>query len=84
MARTESNNANVYPLPRPPAPPRHVSSRQSDGQSIKGQWQKGKLLGRGTYGSVYEAINRYVIIYHNHNHNHNSKLPSSHLLLSAL
>ncbi|CAH1422148.1 unnamed protein product [Lactuca virosa] len=58
MARTESNNVNVHPLPRPPAPPRHVSSRQSDGQSIKGQWQKGKLLGRGTYGSVYEAINR--------------------------
>ncbi|CAI9281815.1 unnamed protein product [Lactuca saligna] len=58
MARTESNNANVYPLPRPPAPPRHVASRQSDGQSIKGQWQKGKLLGRGSYGSVYEAINR--------------------------
>lgn len=59
IARTESNNANVHPLPRPPAPPRHVPGRQSsDGQSVKGQWQKGKLLGRGTYGSVYEAINR--------------------------
>lgn len=62
MARTDSNNANVHPLPRPPGPPRHVSSRQnldkSDTRSIKGQWQKGKLLGRGTYGSVYEAINR--------------------------
>ncbi|KAL4583629.1 hypothetical protein LXL04_008209 [Taraxacum kok-saghyz] len=59
MSRTESNNANVHPLPRPP---RHVSTPRSldksDAQWTKGQWQKGKLLGRGTYGSVYEAINR--------------------------
>ena len=30
--------------------------------SIIGQWQKGRLLGRGTYGSVYEATNRYASI----------------------
>ncbi|XP_024970544.1 mitogen-activated protein kinase kinase kinase 5-like isoform X1 [Cynara cardunculus var. scolymus] len=60
--RTESNNTNVHPLPLPPGVSRPVSSRRSldksDGQSTKGQWQKGKLLGRGTYGSVYEATNR--------------------------
>ncbi|KAI3758987.1 hypothetical protein L6452_06560 [Arctium lappa] len=60
--RTESNNTNVHPLPLPPGVSRPVSSRpsfdKSDGQSTKGQWQKGKLLGRGTYGSVYEATNR--------------------------
>lgn len=27
---------------------------------IKGQWQKGKLIGRGTFGSVYMASNRYA------------------------
>lgn len=60
--RTESNSTNVHPLPLPPGVSRPVSSRRSfdksDGQSTKGQWQKGKLLGRGTYGSVYEATNR--------------------------
>ena len=30
--------------------------------SIIGQWQKGRFLGRGTYGSVYEATNRYASI----------------------
>ncbi|KAK9066717.1 hypothetical protein SSX86_014040 [Deinandra increscens subsp. villosa] len=60
-SRTDSNSINVHPLPLPPSRP--VSSRsstldKSEGQSIKGQWQKGKLLGRGTYGTVYEATNR--------------------------
>lgn len=27
---------------------------------LKSQWQKGKLIGRGTFGSVYVASNRYV------------------------
>lgn len=62
VVRTESSNANVHPLPLPlPPPSRPVSKRQSldkDVQSIKAQWQKGKLLGRGTFGTVYEATNR--------------------------
>nr|GEX27170.1 mitogen-activated protein kinase kinase kinase 5-like isoform X2 [Tanacetum cinerariifolium] len=62
VVRTESNNTNVHPLPLPlPPPSRPVSRRQSldkDVQSIKAQWQKGKLLGRGTFGTVYEATNR--------------------------
>ncbi|KAI3777420.1 hypothetical protein L1987_47220 [Smallanthus sonchifolius] len=59
ISRTESNNTNVHPLPLPPSRPasRRQSLDKSDGQSIKGQWLKGKLLGRGTYGSVYEATN---------------------------
>ncbi|GJX71768.1 protease Do-like protein 1, chloroplastic [Tanacetum coccineum] len=62
VVRTESNNTNVHPLSLPlPPPSRPVSRRQSldkDVQSIKAQWQKGKLLGRGTFGTVYEATNR--------------------------
>ena len=27
---------------------------------MKNQWQKGKLLGRGTFGTVYVATNRYI------------------------
>ncbi|XP_076939908.1 mitogen-activated protein kinase kinase kinase 5-like [Bidens hawaiensis] len=58
--RTESNSNNVHPLPLPPSRPvsRHQSLDKSDGKSIKGQWQKGKLLGHGTFGTVYEATNR--------------------------
>lgn len=61
ISRTESNNTNnVHLLPLPPSRPvsRRQSLDKSDVQSIKGQWQKGKLLGRGTYGTVYEATNR--------------------------
>lgn len=60
-----SNNVNVYPLPLPPVgsrptqstPIRHNTDKL-DGSSMRGQWQKGKLIGRGTFGSVYEATNR--------------------------
>ncbi|XP_073305499.1 mitogen-activated protein kinase kinase kinase 5-like isoform X1 [Primulina huaijiensis] len=54
------NNANVHPLPLPPAvsrpPPstRH-SMNKLDSLSGKGQWQRGRPIGRGTYGSVYVA-----------------------------
>ncbi|KAG8377653.1 hypothetical protein BUALT_Bualt08G0055300 [Buddleja alternifolia] len=59
----DSNNANVHPLPLPPTVSRpSPSSRHSidklDVPSIKGQWQRGKPIGRGTYGSVYIATHR--------------------------
>ncbi|GJN10479.1 hypothetical protein PR202_ga28574 [Eleusine coracana subsp. coracana] len=28
--------------------------------SVAGQWQKGRLLGSGTFGCVYEATNRHT------------------------
>ncbi|XP_073123336.1 mitogen-activated protein kinase kinase kinase 5-like isoform X2 [Henckelia pumila] len=54
------NNANVHPLPRPPAisrpsPSTRHSMNKSDSLSGKGPWQRGRLIGRGTYGSVYVA-----------------------------
>lgn len=30
-------------------------------EPIKSKWQKGKLIGRGTFGSVYVASNRYYL-----------------------
>ncbi|KAJ8764234.1 hypothetical protein K2173_005974 [Erythroxylum novogranatense] len=35
-----------------------VIARQPESTPLKGQWQKGKLIGRGTFGSVYVASNR--------------------------
>ncbi|KAK3025229.1 hypothetical protein RJ639_044577, partial [Escallonia herrerae] len=65
VARSEGNNANVHPLPLPPGVSRSSQSNaichgmdKSDVSPIKGQWQKGKLIGHGTYGRVYVAINR--------------------------
>ncbi|KAJ8561351.1 hypothetical protein K7X08_027541 [Anisodus acutangulus] len=56
---------NVHPLPLPPGvlqqpqlPTTHNNVDKPDVSYVKGQWQKGRLLGRGTYGSVYEATNR--------------------------
>ncbi|CAN4082864.1 unnamed protein product [Withania somnifera] len=56
---------NVYPLPLPPlgaipSQPTSISPVSSNAEltPIKGQWQKGKLIGRGTFGSVYVASNR--------------------------
>lgn len=66
----EGNNANGHPLPLPPGASRTLQpssmSQQMDKSSVtspgKGQWKKGKLIGRGTYGSVYIATNRYAYI----------------------
>lgn len=66
VAWPEGNNSIVHPLPLPPGapvPPHSPShslktSHPTNGSSTKGQWQKEKLIGRGTYGSVYIAINR--------------------------
>ncbi|KAK4429062.1 Mitogen-activated protein kinase kinase kinase [Sesamum alatum] len=62
-AGPDANNANVHPLPRPPTISRQSpaiwhSSDKSDISSVKGQWQRGRPIGRGTYGSVYIATHR--------------------------
>ena len=70
-----SNHVSAYPLPLPPratlpsqsSPQSHLSTthhiaEQPQVSSFKGQWQKGKLVGRGTFGSVYLATNRYASI----------------------
>ncbi|KAL0288375.1 UNVERIFIED_CONTAM: Mitogen-activated protein kinase kinase kinase [Sesamum angustifolium] len=63
-AGPDANNANVHPLPRPPtisrpSPAIRYSFDKSDISSVKGQWQRGRPIGRGTYGSVYIATHRY-------------------------
>ncbi|GLT92221.1 hypothetical protein SLE2022_100690 [Rubroshorea leprosula] len=62
--------AYAYPLPlppgalqpsQPPTPPiphNNITEKLVASTSMKGQWQKGRLIGRGTYGSVYYATNR--------------------------
>ncbi|XP_010550376.1 PREDICTED: mitogen-activated protein kinase kinase kinase YODA isoform X2 [Tarenaya hassleriana] len=60
-------NSNVHPLPLPPgasgpsssapAPTSQVPLKQ-DSCPMSCQWKKGKLIGRGTFGSVYVASNR--------------------------
>nr|BAM36968.1 protein kinase [Nicotiana benthamiana] len=66
-ARREcSAQGNVHPLPLPPlgaTPSQQPTaippvSPYAELTPIKGQWQKGKLIGRGTFGSVYVASNR--------------------------
>ncbi|XP_047321677.1 mitogen-activated protein kinase kinase kinase 5 [Impatiens glandulifera] len=53
---------NVHPLPLPPEPtfpvPNSQVSPRPEMIPISSQWNKGKLLGRGTFGSVYCASNR--------------------------
>lgn len=67
-ARRENNShANVHRLPLPPGvvvPPQassiHAVLAKTESFPMTTQWQKGKLIGRGTFGSVYVATNRYV------------------------
>lgn len=67
-ARRESNaNIEVHPLPLPPgaavlspSAPVPLVIPKPESTSMKSQWQKGKLIGRGTFGSVYVASNRYT------------------------
>ncbi|KAK7331115.1 hypothetical protein VNO77_25329 [Canavalia gladiata] len=68
-ARRESNvpPLSVHPLPLPPgvvlpspsatATLSHPAAK-SESLPMKNQWKKGKLIGRGTFGSVYVATNR--------------------------
>ncbi|KAL6224772.1 hypothetical protein ACLB2K_003627 [Fragaria x ananassa] len=68
-----SVTSEVHPLPLPPGAslpspsvppspsllsPQPAVTPKQESQPIKGQWQKGKLIGRGTFGSVYVATNR--------------------------
>ncbi|XP_045824023.1 mitogen-activated protein kinase kinase kinase 5-like [Trifolium pratense] len=66
----ENNHVDGYPLPLPPraSPPPQQSAAQhqtnvtlhhstENFHSMKGQWQKGKLIGRESLGSVYMATN---------------------------
>lgn len=62
---TNGRNSNVHPLPLPPGaacPFSTAASAQAplkhDSFPINSQWKKGKLIGRGTFGSVYVASNR--------------------------
>uniref|UniRef100_A0A0E0GU67 mitogen-activated protein kinase kinase kinase n=1 Tax=Oryza nivara TaxID=4536 RepID=A0A0E0GU67_ORYNI len=68
VSRPEGNGSvNFHPLPLPPA---SISPKQTnfshqpvpkvDAPSMAGQWQKGKLIGSGTFGCVYEAANRHT------------------------
>lgn len=65
-ARRDSNaQTNVHPLPLPPGAamlsphtPAPLRTPKSDLVPVKDQWQKGKLIGRGTFGSVYVASNK--------------------------
>lgn len=57
----------VHPLPLPPRAPLPSlstflphSSPVLEVPSMKWQWQKGKLIGRGTFGNVYVATNKYA------------------------
>lgn len=63
-SRPDANNTNVHPLPLPPSsssrpsPTMRHSFDRSDFPSVKGQWQRGKPIGRGSYGNVYIATHR--------------------------
>ncbi|URE16809.1 hypothetical protein MUK42_11055 [Musa troglodytarum] len=59
-------NVNVHPLPLPPgATPcsqsafAHQSAAKAEASLKANQWKKGKLIGSGTFGNVYEATNRH-------------------------
>lgn len=62
--REVNGYAEVHPLPLPPGAslslpsPHAILTPKPESQPVKGQWQKGKLIGRGTFGSVYVATNR--------------------------
>ncbi|XP_015890051.2 mitogen-activated protein kinase kinase kinase 5 isoform X2 [Ziziphus jujuba] len=63
--REGSASLEVHPLPLPPGAvissptvPIPQVTAKPESLPLKSQWQKGKLIGRGTFGSVYVASNR--------------------------
>ncbi|CAH9124616.1 unnamed protein product [Cuscuta epithymum] len=69
-SNSNSSQTNVHPLPLPPSAVVAASASQpefspsvpltpkSELLPVKGHWQKGKLIGRGTFGIVHVASNR--------------------------
>lgn len=41
---------------------RSENSGAKQSSPVRSQWQKGKLIGRGTFGSVYVGSNRYAML----------------------
>lgn len=69
---SEKINVDAHPLPLPPraSPPAQSSAQHQsnimhhtteNSLSMNGQWQKGKPIGRGSYGTVYHATNLYAV-----------------------
>ncbi|KAK2657415.1 hypothetical protein Ddye_010467 [Dipteronia dyeriana] len=65
LSRESTGHIEVHPLPLPPgavipSPSSPIPQVPAKPESLpmKCQWQKGKLIGRGTFGSVYVASNR--------------------------
>ncbi|MED6185306.1 hypothetical protein PIB30_055820 [Stylosanthes scabra] len=65
--RAEGNSVSVHRLPLPPMPNLlsptagtgySQAAVKSESLPMKSQWKKGKLIGRGTFGSVYVGTNR--------------------------
>ncbi|CAL9059966.1 mitogen-activated protein kinase kinase kinase 5 isoform X1 [Musa acuminata AAA Group] len=61
------SNVNVHPLPLPPGAASssqsgfsHQSAAKAEALPMRSQWKKGKLIGSGTFGNVYEATNRHT------------------------
>ena len=59
----------VHPLPLPsaaatplPSAPTPQPIAELESLPINSQWQKGKFIGRGSFGSVYVATNRYICL----------------------
>ncbi|KAJ0980295.1 hypothetical protein J5N97_008550 [Dioscorea zingiberensis] len=65
--RHDCNSVAVHPLPLPPGAPApvpqqsgftHQITSRTETAPMTNQWQKGKLIGSGTFGNVYVATNR--------------------------
>lgn len=66
--RDSSAGVTVHPLPLPPGvvmpmqpPSSHQNGLKNEAAPMTNHWQKGKLIGSGTFGNVYVATNRYVL-----------------------
>lgn len=66
--RLDDSRSQCHPLPLPPGSPTSPSSLPNNRNSgtpesptfTLSKWKKGRLLGRGTFGQVYQGFNRYL------------------------